>query len=289
MDTQNLRAFIAVARSESFSLAADHLHLTQPAISKRISLLEEQLAMRLFDRIGRQVSLTEAGRTLLPRATHILEEIEQATQAIRDLSSDIRGELHLVTSHHIGLHRLPAVLRAFNHSYPAVQLDIQFMDSQQAYEKILSGNFDLGIVTQAPKTDEQICSETVWKDLLVFVASKSHALSKLSTLTLDELSHYPALLPETKFYTALIVENLFRKSGLNLKTIMSTNYLETIKALITAGYAWGVLPEIMLTDKSLVRLPVKCAPLIRQLDCIYHRDRSLSNPAKAMLQLLREL
>lgn len=289
MDTQSLRAFLAVARLESFSQAAGHLHLTQPAISKRISVLEEQLDTRLFDRIGRQVSLTEAGRTLLPRATHILEEIEQARQAIRDLSSDIRGDLHLVTSHHIGLHRLPAVLRAFNHSYPAVQLDIQFMDSQQAYEKILSGNFDLGIVTQAPKSDGQICSETVWKDLLVFVASKSHALSKQTTLTLDELSHHPALLPETKFYTTQIVENLFRKSGLNLKKIMSTNYLETIKALITAGYAWGVLPEIMLTDKSLVRLPVKCAPLIRQLDCIYHRDRSLSNPAKAMLKLLREL
>jgi DNA-binding transcriptional LysR family regulator len=289
VDTQNLQAFLAVARSESFSHAADALHLTQPAVSKRIGLLEQQLDTRLFDRVGRQVSLTEAGRTLLPRATHILEAIAQARQEIKDLSVEVKGDLRLVTSHHIGLHRLPSVLRIFSRRFPKVNLDIQFLDSRSAYEKILSGTFDLGIVTQAAIGDSKIFSETIWTDKLVFVAARSHPLSKHQTLELQDVSNYPALLPESKFYTTQIVENLFQKKGLKLNILMSTNYLETIKALITAGYAWGVLPEIMLTDKALMQLPVKSPPLIRQLDCIYHQDRTLSNPAKFMLAVLREL
>lgn len=288
MDTQNLAAFVAVAHSGSFSQAGEALHLTQPAISKRISLLEQQLETRLFDRIGRQVSLTESGRTLLPRALEILDAIDRSRQAIADLSGDIRGELHLVTSHHIGLHRLPGILREYTVQFPRVRLNIQFMDSQQAYGQVLSGAFDLGIVTRGTVDDAQIRSETIWEDELVFVAAPDHPLSGMNAPALSDLSQFPALLPESRFYTTQIVESLFLVQGLRLQTLTGTNYLETIKALLTAGYAWGVLPRIMLRDQQLVCLPVKCARMARELDCIHHQNRSLSNPALKFLALLRK-
>ena len=102
MDNQNLKAFIAVASTGSFSEAAEHLYLTQSAISKRIAQLEEQIGKKLFDRIARQVSLTEAGQELLPRARHILKEYENALQAINDLSGEASGTLRLAISHHLG-------------------------------------------------------------------------------------------------------------------------------------------------------------------------------------------
>src|SRR5690606_39400193 len=105
MDTQNLKAFVAVADNNSFSLAADLLHVTQPAISKRIHLLEEQLSTQLFDRIGRQVSLTEAGRALLPHARAILVTMDSARQAIADLAGVVNGLPKLITSPHVGLPR----------------------------------------------------------------------------------------------------------------------------------------------------------------------------------------
>ena len=134
MDTQNLRAFMLVAQQGSFSAAAEKLHLTQPAVSKRIALLEEHLEVELFDRIGRNVSLTEAGHALLPFAQSVEQELRAAEQAVRDLDGDVAGKLQLATSHHIGLHRLPPVLSQFKQSFPAVHIDIDFMDSEQAYD-----------------------------------------------------------------------------------------------------------------------------------------------------------
>ena len=149
MDNQNLKAFITVAELGSFSEAADSLYLTQSAISKRIALLEQQIGKRLFDRIARQVSLTEAGNELLPRARRILQEYENALQAINDLSGEASGTLRLAISHHLGLHRLPPILKQFAQQYPNVTLDIEFMDSEKAYEQVLHGESEVAVITLA--------------------------------------------------------------------------------------------------------------------------------------------
>ena len=138
MDNQSLQAFITVAECASFSQAAERLHLTQSAVSKRIATLEHQTGKKLFDRIARQVTLTEAGAALLPRAQHILQEYAAAVQAINDLSGDANGTLHLAISH-LGLHRLPPILKSFARQYPSVHLNIEFMDSEKAYEQVLQG------------------------------------------------------------------------------------------------------------------------------------------------------
>lgn len=292
MDTQNLKAFVAVADHLSFSAAAAQLHITQPAISKRIHLLEQQLASLLFDRVGRQVSLTEAGRTLLPRARDILKSIDMAKQAVADLSGEVRGQLKLITSHHIGLHRLPRVLREYSQRYPSVDLDIRFMDSAEAYAAVQKGDSDLGIITQVEGIDSLVNSRTIWVDKLHFVSALQHPLSTLPVVNLQDLSRYQALLPERRFYTTKLVEALFLRNGLDLKINLSTNFLETIKALISAGYAWGVLPDTMLQDNSLAVLPVtdeatgEAIELSRNLDCIYHQHRLMSNAGKAFFDLL---
>ena len=99
----------------------------------------------------RPVSLTEAGRALLPHANAIIRSLDQASQTIQDLSGEVGGRLRLATSHHVGLHRLPPVLRQFSERFPAVSLDIEFMDSEQAYDEISRGAVELAIVTLAPR------------------------------------------------------------------------------------------------------------------------------------------
>ena len=93
MDTQNLKAFLLVAETGSFSMAAHKLHLTQPAVSKRVAQLEEQLNAPLFDRIGRTISTTEAGAALLPHARAVLLELQAAQQSVRDLAGEVRGHV----------------------------------------------------------------------------------------------------------------------------------------------------------------------------------------------------
>ncbi|MDX2348915.1 MAG: LysR family transcriptional regulator [Porticoccus sp.] len=292
MDTQLLEAFIAVAESNSFSNAAEKIHLTQPAVSKRIALLEEQLNCRLFDRISRSVTLTEAGEALLPRANHILQEIAGTTQAINDLSGDISGRLRLAISHHIGLHRLPPILKQFAQSYPEVTIDVDFMDSEKAYEGILQGRFEVAAITLAPEAHPKIVAKTIWPDPLVFMVSEGHPLLAKSPLketnpTLENLRNHPAILPGQGTYTGRMTRALFENQKVPLPPTMTTNYLETIKMMVSIGLGWSLLPKSML-EPGIRAVTIPGIQIQRELGYIHHREKSLSNAAKAFIKLLRQ-
>ncbi|UVE19058.1 LysR family transcriptional regulator [Pseudomonas sp. LS44] len=287
MDLASLNTFIAIAETGSFSEAGQRLHLTQPAISKRIAGLEQQLKVRLFDRLGREVSLTEAGRSLLPRAYQILNVLDDTRRALTNLNGEVSGRLTLATSHHIGLHRLPPLLRAFTRAYPQVALDIQFLDSEVAYEEILHGRAELAVITLAPETHTPVQAVPVWDDPLDFVAAPEHPLARRVAVTLADVAPHPAVFPGDNTFTHHIVQGLFQAQGLTPNIGMSTNYLETIKMMVSIGLAWSVLPRTML-DAQVIRLPVSGVQLTRQLGYIVHTERTLSNAAKAFMSLLNE-
>ena len=285
MDLATLNAFIAIAELGSFSEAAERLHLTQPAVSKRIASLEQQLSVRLFDRLGREVSLTEAGRALLPRAYQILNVLDDTRRALTNLNGEISGHLTLATSHHIGLHRLPPLLRAFTRAHPQVALDIQFLDSEVAYEEVLHGRAELAVITLAPETREPVHAVAVWDDPLDFVAAPEHPLARSKAISLADVAHHPAVFPGGNTFTHHIVRRLFEAQGLTPNIAMSTNYLETIKMMVSIGLAWSVLPRTML-DEQVARLPLPGIQLTRQLGYISHTERTLSNAARAFMNLL---
>ncbi len=285
MDTSTLNAFLSVARHSSFSAAASELHLTQPAISKRIALLEDELDVKLFDRIGRSVGLTEYGRQLVPRAKDILQRIENTKRELFTASQEVAGPLSLAISHHIGLHRLPPVLKEYSSTYPKVKLDIQFTDSELAYSQVLRGEIELAVTTLAPNEDPQILSQEVWPDPLCCAAAVDHPLSQLQKLSVTQLSKYPAILPGQNTYTGVIITKLFARHGLSLDVAMVTNYMETIKTMAGIGLGWTIIPESMLDD-SLVKLPIKDLNIHRKLGYIHHRGRQLSNAATAFIETL---
>jgi DNA-binding transcriptional LysR family regulator len=285
MDLANLNAFIAIAETGSFSHAGERLHLTQPAISKRIAGLEQQLKVRLFDRLGREIGLTEAGRALLPRAYQILGMLDDTRRALTNLSGEISGRLTLATSHHIGLHRLPPLLRAFTRAYPRVALDIQFLDSEVAYDEVLHGRAELAVITLAPETRDPVRAVKVWDDPLDFVAAPEHPLARMDAIRLANVAQHPAVFPGGNTFTHHIVRRLFEREGLTPNIGMSTNYLETIKMMVSIGIAWSVLPRTMI-DNQVVRLPLPGIQLSRQLGYILHGERTLSNAARAFMQML---
>ena len=285
MDTQNLRAFLLVAESGSFSKAAKRLHLTQPAVSKRIAQLEAQLNVSLFDRIGRRISTTEAGEALLPHARAVHLEMQAAQQSVRDLAGEVRGRLRLATSHHIGLHRLPPLLSFFSKAFPAVQLDIDFMDSEKAYELTLQGEVELAVVTLAPSSIVNIVTRPIWLDPLDFMVQEGTQLTRKKALGLKELSQHPAILPGLNTYTGQIVKSLFDQRSLPIQIAITTNYLETIRMMASVGLGWTVLPRSM-RDPSLATLPIRDARIERTLGAIHHEGRSLSRAAQAFIEAL---
>jgi DNA-binding transcriptional LysR family regulator len=285
VDLANLTAFIGVAETGSFSSAGERLHLTQPAISKRIAGLEAQLDTRLFDRLGREVGLTEAGRALLPRAYQILNVLDDTRRALSNLSGEVTGRLTLATSHHIGLHRLPPLLRTFTRRYPDVALDIQFLDSEVAYDEILHGRAELAVITLAPEPHGLVKAVQIWNDPLDLVAAPEHALARQGQVSLQDIARHPAVFPGGNTFTHHIVHHLFQAQGLTPNIAMSTNYLETIKMMVSIGLAWSVLPRTML-DEQVTCLSLPGVQLSRQLGYIVHTERTLSNAARAFMALL---
>ncbi len=254
-------------------------------MSKRIAGLEQRLGKPLFDRIGRRVSLTEAGQALLPHAQTILGDLDRAERALNDLSGEISGRLMLGTSHHIGLHRLPPVLRRFSQRHPAVKLDVAFMDSEQAYDQVMQGKLEIAVVTLAPDADNSIVTSAIWPDPLDFMVAADHPLAAENNLDLKTLSHYPVILPGMNTYTGQIAKSIFDREGLPLNVAMSTNYLETIRMMASIGLGWTVLPRSML-EEGLVALELPVTTAQRTLGLIYHRGRSLSNAASAFIDEL---
>ncbi|NJM13147.1 MAG: LysR family transcriptional regulator [Synechococcaceae cyanobacterium SM1_2_3] len=287
MDIASLQAFVIVADSGSFSVAANQLHLTQPAISKRIAALESELNARLFDRLGRAVRLTEAGTVLLPRARRILSEVEDSRRALRNLAGTVAGPLIIATSHHIGLHRLPPVLRIFTTQYPQVRLDMRFMDSEIACAAVLRGEVELAIITLPPRVEAPLEAQPLWLDPLIAVAAYSHPLAALNPVAPQLLADYPAILPDEKTFTRRMIEDGLAELGVKPLVAFATNYLETIKMMVIVGLGWSVLPRTLL-DGELAELRIAGLAMQRLLGVVRHTGHTLSNAAGALLNTLRE-
>lgn len=282
MEFQSLSAFKMVADLGSFSRAAEKLFLTQPAISKRIATLENQLSLKLFDRIGKLVSLTEAGELLYPKATLILEEIEESRRLLANLNSRIDGRLRFATSHHIGLHRLPEILRHFKQQHPEVQLDLEFNDSELAFDQVIRGELAFAVVTLPPVVPEKLQAIPIWRDELVLVMGKRTEGKSPK----DALSAQGAILPPQNTVTRSIIEKELKAQGIEFHIAMESHYLETIKKMVEIDLGWSALPATMLDD-NLQTVQIPGLHMRRELGVIRHKDRTLSNAARAMLELLQ--
>ena len=292
MDIGSLRAFIAVAQSGSFSEAATRLHITQPAVSKRIAGLEEQLAKPLFDRNGRSIRLTEAGEILLTAAEQIVRSVDVAGDQIRSLGSDVTGRLSIATSHHIGIHRLPSVLRQFTTRYPDVELDLRFTDSELAADDVLNGRIELAVATLPIITPPALEVTPVWNDKLVVVCNRQHALLQAKPngkkTGAQDLAAFPAVLPSRSTITRQIVTEFLQQSGKQVQVALETNYLETIRVMVEVGLGWSVLPETMISGDITV-VEVEGFDLQRTLGLMRVKAHSLSVAATRFVEAIEEV
>ena len=290
MNQQSINTFLTVAKVGSFTRASETLHLTQPAISKRIANLEQELGSVLFDRIGKEVKLTAAGEVFEHHAKLIAQAFQNCNTDLNNIQSFVTGKLNMGVSHHIGLHRLPPILQQFSEEYPRVQLSISFLDSDEAYKQVSQGSieFALATLTERKQQYSSLQEEKLWQDDLLFVVNQQHPLTLLARnkiLKLEDLLAFPAILPKASTYTGELVQKRFKEASLDVEQIIETNYLETIKMMTIIGLGWSVLPRNMI-DQELVSLDIDNHYLSRNLGLIKHPERSLSNASKAFIEML---
>ncbi|TXR53706.1 LysR family transcriptional regulator [Reinekea thalattae] len=287
MDLPSLETFLAVAELGSFSAAGQKLYLTQPAVSKRIANLESQLNASLFDRIGREVTLTEAGHLLMGKAQQLLNDMRELQSSVSQLSETGVRSLSLASSHHIGLHYLGPLLRQFSQDNPLAKLDLRFMESEQAISSLLNRDIELVLTTIPSPLPKDLVAQTFWKDELIFVAAHDDPLAQKKRIRLNELTYSNAILPEPGTTTYQIIEQTFNRHHIPLKRVIHVNYLETIHALVSNGLGWSLLPKKMIAAE-LQQLDVDGVELSRNLGLIEHKQRTLSNGARAFKEVLAE-
>lgn len=212
--------------------------------------------------------------------------VKESQRIINNLSGEISGQLPLVTSHHIGLRRLPEHLKQFTRKYPKVRLDMAFMDSENACQQIANGYFELGVVTLPTITPKNLKVTPLWNDPLAITVTTDHPLASQTHVKLTDLAQHPAILPAIGTYTRTIIEEPIIKKKAALDVIMETNYLETIHMMVVIGLGWSALPRTMI-GQGLTEVSIKNLQMQRILGIVQHAERSLSNAGQAFIKILK--
>jgi len=285
MEIAELKAFIVVTDTGSFSAAANAIHLTQPAVSKRIAQLEKRLGQNLFDRLGHHVQLTEAGRRLLPHAQKILYAVQDSLHEIGQLQTKPSGILKIATSYHVGLHHLPDRLKTYYNDYADVELDLRFMDSEDALAAVEKGEIEMAVITLPSTLPEHLMAKALWKDPMQIVCAIDHPLTQSTDM--HDLQDYPAILPDSKTMTRQLVETELSKHSLIINVRLSSNHLESIRMMVEIGLGWSVLPRT-LKSETLHNCQFKPIRISRDLGVVTHQQRTLTRAATLLIERLQQ-
>ena len=197
-ELRHLRYFLAVARLQHVTRAADALHVTQSTLSHQLRQLEELLGVELFDRVGRGVQLTEAGRTFQTYATRALLEVEDGATAVRELGSLLRGNLRVGVIHTYNATLLPPALARFINAHPGVHVVVEDLPALAIEQDIADGRLDLGIAF-APAGHPDIVAEPLFEEALILAVPPRHPAAPRSHIAAAELSGLRLALQTTRF------------------------------------------------------------------------------------------
>ena len=290
MDIHNLQAFIAVAEKRSFSKSAEGLKLTQPAVSKRIASLESELNCRLFDRVGRTVHLTEAGKVLLPTALKINTQLSRVEKLITNLEGEVGGKLSIGSCAHVCADRLATMLRVYRKDFPAVDIDLQFLTSEEVQSLVTDGSLDLGFCStveygERSKIPRRLKVLETWRDKLKVVVSRNHELTQIhnGTVSLDQLCAFPAILPDARSEIRKALDKLVFAGAANSSVAMESTNSATVRSMASIGMGWGCLPSTEI-DNSVVALNVADLDLSQTINLMCNAELSMSRSALSFIE-----
>jgi DNA-binding transcriptional LysR family regulator len=242
VEIRQLRAFVAIAESGTFTAGALRVHVTQAAISMQIRQLETEIGARVFVRAPRHVILTEAGEQLLRRARHILREHDAALDEIAELAGAERGRLRIGSASAMVLtEQLPAILKELRKQHPAAEIAVTSGTSEVLVDQILAGEVDVAFVS-LPVDVRGIKTERLSEDQLVAIASPQHKLAKQRTISAYTLAGERLILGERGGNTRRLIDQFFAQAGVTLHVAMELSRQQAIRRMVEEDMGVGIVP-----------------------------------------------
>lgn len=294
MTIDELEAFVAIARLGGFARAAEGLRRSQPAISRRVEMLEGELGTPLFERVRRGVVMTEAGRTLLPHAEAVLASLKDAAEAVRGLARGERGAVSVALVGTLASTRFAQMLREFGRRHPSVRLELRTANSEEVSDLVRRGEATLGL-RYFTETTPGLVSEPITEEALVLACSPDHRLA-------GRRVRDPARLGEERWVTfppprrrrerfTTVLEQRLAAAGLEPAEIVRIDSLTAQKRFVEAGFGIALLVESSVQEeRRLGTLAVIDAPALRAaipVTLVRRRNGYLSRAAQTLLEVLR--
>jgi DNA-binding transcriptional LysR family regulator len=292
MTFRQFEIFLAVAHEKSFTRAAETLHVSQSTLSQHVLELERELGVRLFDRLGRTVTLTEAGRLLEEHATRIATTLASARRAINELKGLERGSLVIGASTTPGIYVLPAIVAAFKRRYPGIEVSLQIGNSQVIEERIRADTVDLGVVGGHLLRAREQCLATGLPDELLLIVSPRHPWARRREIAPRELAGMPLLMREQGSATRLVTERTLQLAGVKLTTAMELDHIEAIKQAVMAGLGMAFVSTYAvhgeIGSRRLRGLRLKGLRVRRHFHVIHNEARTLTGSGRAFIAMLED-
>ncbi|HKV43187.1 MAG TPA: LysR family transcriptional regulator [bacterium] len=283
-----LQTFHLVARLQSFSAAARQLGLSQPAVTQQIRRLERSLGLRLFDRVGRRIAVTDAGQTLDTYALRIVHLLDAARGAMDNLAGLRTGHLEVGASRTAGAYYIAHLLDRFKQRYPGVRVSLSVGNSESILAELIDFRLHMGLVA-GPCGNPQLASLPLIRDRLLVVLPPGHRLGHRSAVSVRDLRREPMILREPGSATRRLIEHAFQSRGLEVTPAMELESNEAIKSAVADGIGVGILVRAAVAQDletgRLVARPL-AEPLYLDFSLVYHRDRTVAPVVAAFLALL---
>ncbi|HWR13868.1 MAG TPA: LysR family transcriptional regulator [Terriglobales bacterium] len=291
MDFDQLETFLEVARLSSFSRAAEKRFRTQPAISAQIRAMEEEVGAKLLDRSGGKVALTAAGKIFQKFCEDTVQSRRNVMTAIAEMERVPGGEIIVGANEGTCMHVLPEVFAQFKKLYPSVGVNVRRLESAGVLECVIDHSVDFGVVS-LPVNDKRLTVVPIHRDELVIICAHGHELAKSKSVTVEQVSKYPLLVP--KFgKTREAIEDLFSQRNLEPNISMELDSSELLKRFSAADVGVGFIARSNVQEevklKSLNALPLADAQIKRDLALVFRKDKALSRAALEFIDIAVKL
>lgn len=289
MDTRNITYFMAVFEHLHFTKAAELLGISQPTLSQQIRLLEAEVGMPLFDRIGKKVVATEAGRLLHQYGMKMIQAEMDAKSAIQELVSEKRGTVRLaVLPSDLDFQLVPLFVE-FKTRYPHTKL--QAFSTIFVRDEVLTHKVDLGIGLRGPK-DKRLVQIPLGSEPYELFVHASSDLAKKHEITLEELTRLALVMYPKGYIGRDLVDEIFREQGLELTTVMEAGSASSLLQLVAAGIGATIQPRELLKQHSgwedIVTIPIVGPAPVRHMELTYYADRFISKAQHQLAEWLIE-